>query len=169
MVSFYLNIIYKNSRNHEYTNLFITIYSFIYCEITVLLLLFNRTYSSNKYILCNLYITIMKGNFDNGNQLMDETKTNKPIIFTTKNSDFQLSLSSQLSSTNITNVKDERLELVEISKGLIEILQDAGFTVERILENGPSHIAAILGIDDYVAQIIFSETKKTISNLTSDC
>ena len=110
----------------------------------------------------------MEGNFDNGNQLMDETKTNKSIIFTTKNSDFQLSLSSQLSSTNITNVQDERLELVEISKGLIEILQDAGFTVERILENGPSHIAAILGIDDYVAQIIFSETKKTISNLTSD-
>jgi len=110
----------------------------------------------------------MKGNFDNGNQLMDETKTNKPIIFTTKNSNFQLSLSSQLSSTNITNVKDERLELVEISKGLIEILQDAGFTVEKILETGPSHIAAILGIDDYVAQIIFSETKKTTSNLTSD-
>jgi hypothetical protein len=110
----------------------------------------------------------MEGNFDNGNQLMDETKTNKPIIFTTKNSDFQLSLPSQLSSTNITNVKDERLELVEISTGLIEILQDAGFTVEKILENGPSHIAAILGIDDYVAQIIFSETKKTTSNLTSD-
>jgi hypothetical protein len=73
-----------------------------------------------------------------------------------------------VSSTNITSVKDERLELVEISKGLIEILQDAGFTVERILENGPSHIAAILGIDDYVAQIIFNETKKATSNITSN-
>ena len=73
-----------------------------------------------------------------------------------------------MSSTNITNVKDERLELVEISKGLIEILQDAGFTVERILENGSSHIAAILGIDDYVAQIIFNETKKAASNITSN-
>ena len=71
----------------------------------------------------------MEGNFDNGNQLMDETKTNKPIIFIPKKSDFQLSLPSQSSSTNITNIKDERLELVEISKGLIEILQDAGFTV----------------------------------------
>ena len=91
---------------------------------------------------------------------MVKKKITKPIIFATKDSDFQLSLPSQLSSPTIANVKDERLELVEISKGLIEILQDAGFTVERILENGPSHIAAILGIDDYVAQIIFSETKK---------
>ena len=31
--------------------------------------------------------------------------------------------------------------LVEISKGSIEILQDAGFTVEKILEDEPSHIA----------------------------
>ena len=30
--------------------------------------------------------------------------------------------------------------------------------LERILESGPSHVAEILGIDDYVAQIIFSET-----------
>ena len=108
----------------------------------------------------------MEGNFDSDDQLMIEEKTTKPIIFTTK--DFPLSLPSQLSSPTITHVKDERLELVEISKGLIEILQDAGFTVERILENGPSHIATILGIDDYVAQIIFSETKKVTSNLTSN-
>jgi hypothetical protein len=109
----------------------------------------------------------MEGNFDTDDQLMIEKKTTtRPIIFTTK--DFPLSLPSQLSSPTITHVKDERLELVEISKGLIEILQDAGFTVERILENGPSHIAAILGIDDYVAQIIFSETKKLTSNLTSN-
>ncbi|HEU5462444.1 MAG TPA: hypothetical protein VFU79_09270 [Nitrososphaeraceae archaeon] len=106
----------------------------------------------------------MEGNFDSHDQLIIEKKMTKPIIFTTK--DFPLSLPSQLSSPTITNVKDARLELVEISKGLIEILQDAGFTVERILENGPSHIATILGIDDYVAQIIFSETKKVTSNLT---
>jgi hypothetical protein len=31
---------------------------------------------------------------------------------------------------NVENTKDERLEFVEISKGLIEILQDTGFTVE---------------------------------------
>ena len=90
----------------------------------------------------------MEGNFDNGNQLMDETKTNKPIIFTTKNSDFQLSLPSQLSSTNITNVKDERLELVEISKEFIKTLEDSGFTIEKILDNGPFALATILDIDN---------------------
>ena len=64
-------------------------------------------------------------------------------------------------------LKDERLELVEISKGLIEILQDAGFTVEKILEDEPSHIAEILGIDVYVGEIIYNETKKASSNVTS--
>ena len=59
----------------------------------------------------------MEGNFDSDGQLMIEKKTTtKPIIFTTKDSDFQVSLPSQLSSPTITNVKDERLELVEISK-----------------------------------------------------
>ena len=65
-------------------------------------------------------------------------------------------------------LKDERLELVEISKGLIEILQDAGFTVEKILEDEPSHIAEILGIDVYVGEIIYNETKKASSNINSN-
>jgi hypothetical protein len=43
--------------------------------------------------------------------------------------------------TNVENTKDERLELVEISKGLIDMLQNTGFTIEKILENGPSNIA----------------------------
>ena len=63
-------------------------------------------------------------------------------------------------------LKDERLELVEISKGLIEILQDAGFTVEKI-EDEPSHIAEILGIDVYVGEIIYNETKKASSNVVN--
>ena len=61
---------------------------------------------------------------------------------------------------NIENKIDERLELVELSKGLREILQDAGFTVEKILENGPSQIAETLGIDVYIGEIIYNETKK---------
>jgi hypothetical protein len=61
---------------------------------------------------------------------------------------------------NIENTKDERLELVDISKGLIDILQNAGFTIEKILDNGPSYIAEILGIDIYVDEIIYNETKK---------
>ncbi|HEX2406743.1 MAG TPA: hypothetical protein VHJ38_05990 [Nitrososphaeraceae archaeon] len=96
---------------------------------------------------------------------------NKPIIIR-KNSNSPLSESSSSSSSiNIedrVNKRDERLELIEISKGLIEILHDAGFTVESILENEPSHIAEILGIDTYVGEIIYKETKKASSNINSN-
>jgi hypothetical protein len=54
---------------------------------------------------------------------------------------------------------DERLRFVNIPKGLVESLNDAGFTIEIILNSRPSDIAQILGIDDYVAQIIYQETK----------
>ena len=81
-----------------------------------------------------------------------------------KDSSSQLSESPTSSSTiniaDTVNKKDERLALVEISKGLIELLQDAGFTIEKILENRPSRIAEILGIDVYVGEIIYNETKK---------
>ena len=40
------------------------------------------------------------------------------------------------------------------------MLQDAGFTVEKILDTGPSLIAETLGIDMYVGEIIYNETKK---------
>ena len=66
---------------------------------------------------------------------------------------------------NIAKWKDQRLELVEIPKGLIEVLQDAGFTIEKILDNGPSHIAEKLGIDSYVGEIIYKETKKAICKI----
>jgi hypothetical protein len=73
--------------------------------------------------------------------------------------------------SNIENTKDERLEFVDISKGLIEMLQNAGFTIESILDNEPSHIAETLGIDGYVCEIIYNETKKraaTSSNINSN-
>ncbi|HEX2406063.1 MAG TPA: hypothetical protein VHJ38_02550 [Nitrososphaeraceae archaeon] len=66
---------------------------------------------------------------------------------------------------NIAKWKDQRLELVEIPKGLIEVLQNADFTIEKILDNGPSHIAEKLGIDSYVGEIIYKETKKAISKI----
>ena len=84
----------------------------------------------------------------------------KPIIMV-RGSNSQLSLSSQSSSTSIANKKDDRLELIEIPKGLIEILQEAGFTVETILKYGPSHIAETLGIESYIGEIIYKETKKS--------
>jgi hypothetical protein len=54
---------------------------------------------------------------------------------------------------------DERLGFVNIPKGLVESLSNAGFTIEMILNSKPADIAEILGIDDYVAQIIYQESK----------
>ena len=68
---------------------------------------------------------------------------------------------------NIAQWKDQRLELLDISKGLIELLQLNGFTVEKILDCGPSHIAEILRVDEYIGEIIYHETKKTIRNIIS--
>jgi hypothetical protein len=111
----------------------------------------------------------MKG--DNNNSIKYDNKNSKPIIII-KDSNLQLSESSSSSSsidkTDTVNKKDVRLELLEISKGLIGILQNAGFTVESILENEPSHIAEILGVDVYVGKIIYNETKKASSNVNSN-
>jgi len=74
------------------------------------------------------------------------------------------SLSSVSQSLKIAIWRDERLDYLDIPKGLVEILQINGFTVEMILEHGPSQIAEKLGIDDYIAQIIFNETTKEIIN-----
>ena len=52
---------------------------------------------------------------------------------------------------------DKRLESINIPKGLVDALNNAGFTIEMILNSRPSDIAQILGIDDYVAQIIYQE------------
>jgi hypothetical protein len=106
---------------------------------------------------------------NNNNSLIYDIKNSKPLIVV-NDSTLQLSKSSSSSSSSTINIadtvkkKDERLELVEISKGLIEMLQNAGFTIEKILNNGPSHIAEILGIDVYVGEIIYHETKKASSN-----
>ena len=103
----------------------------------------------------------------NNNHLAIIDKKIKPIIMI-RNSNLQLSLSSQSSSTSIAYEKDDRLELIEIPKGLIEILQEAGFTVEKILDYGPSHIAETLRIESYVGEIIYKETKKASSNMKSE-
>ena len=67
------------------------------------------------------------------------------------------------SSLKIAIWKDERLEYLDIPLGLIEVLQAHGFTIEMILEYGSTQIAEELGIDDYVAQIIFNETTRAIT------
>ena len=48
----------------------------------------------------------------------------------------------------------------------IEILQNAGFTIEKILECEPSQIAEKLTLDNYMAQTILDATRKsTVSKI----
>jgi hypothetical protein len=68
-------------------------------------------------------------------------------------------LTTTIIKDKFRNAKDERLSLVNIPKGFVESLNNAGFTIEIILNSRPSDIAQILGIDDYVANIIYQETK----------
>lgn len=111
-------------------------------------------------------MTRIKNNNNSNNYLTIIDNKIKPIIMV-RDSNLRLSLSSQSSSSSIANKKDDRLQLIEIPKGLIEILQEAGFTVETILESGPSHIAETLGIESYVGEIIYKETKKASTTIKS--
>jgi hypothetical protein len=61
-------------------------------------------------------------------------------------------------------INDHRIEHITIPIGLKEILNNAGFTIESILNNDPSKIAQDLGIDEYIGQIIFNETRKKFEN-----
>jgi hypothetical protein len=79
-----------------------------------------------------------------------------------------ITLSKNLDPIYYNQWKDQRLEFVEIPKGLIEVLQNAGFTIEKILDSYPSEIAEKLGIDYYIGEIIFKETKKAISKINPD-
>ena len=130
-----------------------------------------------KPILIAQLLQIIRDNLkygDDNNSIIYDTKNSKSIIVV-KDSSSQLSESPTSSSSSSTiniadrvNKKDERLALLEISKGLIELLQDADFTIEKILESNPSRIAEILGIDVYVGEIIHNETKKASSNVNSN-
>ena len=62
---------------------------------------------------------------------------------------------------------DYRIDHITIPIGLKDVLTNAGFTIESILNNDPSRIAQALGIDEYVGQIIFKETKRKFENLES--
>ena len=69
---------------------------------------------------------------------------------------------------NIAKWKDHRLEYLEIPKGIVEILQINGFTIEKILDSEPYDIAEKLGIDPYIGEIIYKETEKAINKINSD-
>lgn len=52
------------------------------------------------------------------------------------------------------------IQLLEIASGLKELLLSAGFTVDSIVSEGPDAISRELGIEPYVAKIIYDEAKK---------
>ena len=52
------------------------------------------------------------------------------------------------------------IHLLEIASGLKELLLSVGFTVDSIILEGPDAISRQLGIEPYVAKIIYDEVKK---------
>jgi hypothetical protein len=95
----------------------------------------------------------MNNNKKNHLTIINNKSTITPKIYTLNN------------LQDVAKWKDPRLELIEIPKGLIEVLQNSGFTMEKILDSEPSVIAEELGIDSYVGEIIFKETSRTINKI----
>ena len=58
---------------------------------------------------------------------------------------------------------DPGILLLEIASGLKDSLITAGFTIESILSLGPSDLSSALGIEPYVAKIIYEEARKIAS------
>jgi hypothetical protein len=50
--------------------------------------------------------------------------------------------------------------MLNIADGLKDVLIHAGFTIESIIMLGPEEIASTIGIDLYVAKIVFNAAKK---------
>lgn len=55
------------------------------------------------------------------------------------------------------------IQLLEIASGLKESLLKAGFTVDSISSEGPDTVSTALGIEPYLAKIIYNEAKKIIA------
>jgi hypothetical protein len=59
-----------------------------------------------------------------------------------------------------SSVKYSDVKELEIADGLKKLLIDYGFTRQRILKIQPIDLASILGIEDYVAKIIYNAAKR---------
>ena len=57
---------------------------------------------------------------------------------------------------------DPGIQLLEIAPGLKDLLVNTGFTIESIVNEGPNEVASALGIESYVAKIIFDAAKKIV-------
>jgi hypothetical protein len=60
----------------------------------------------------------------------------------------------------VSSVKYSDVKELEIADGLKKLLIDYGFTRRRILKIQPIDLASILGIEDYVAKIIYNAAKR---------
>jgi hypothetical protein len=60
------------------------------------------------------------------------------------------------------------IHALEVADGIKDALINADLTIERILSMGPLEVASILGIDQYVAEIIFNATLKVV-NIHEHC
>jgi hypothetical protein len=58
----------------------------------------------------------------------------------------------------------DAIENMRIATGLKEALVNAGISFEKILNSPPSEISDILGIDSYVAKLIYDEARRTATN-----
>ncbi len=103
----------------------------------------------------------------NDKALLVSSKNTEPIYYDLNLHDYH-NYYHYLQNIASWKYKDKRLESLEIPKGLIEVLQNAGFTIEKILDNEPSVIAEKLGIDPYIGKIIVKETKKAFSKINTD-
>jgi hypothetical protein len=52
------------------------------------------------------------------------------------------------------------IQHLEIASGLKESLLNAGLTLDSITSGGPDAVSTALGIEPYVAKIIYDEAKK---------
>ncbi|HYT42632.1 MAG TPA: hypothetical protein VEP90_09815 [Methylomirabilota bacterium] len=55
------------------------------------------------------------------------------------------------------------IQQLEIAPGLKESLLRAGLTVESIVLEGPDSVSVALGIESYVAKIIYDAAKKIVT------
>ena len=61
-----------------------------------------------------------------------------------------------------SSVKYSDILELEMTDGLKELLMDYGFTRRRILRIQSSDLASMLGIDDYIAKIIYNAAKRKL-------
>lgn len=59
---------------------------------------------------------------------------------------------------------ESELQRMDLASGLKDLLKRTGFTLELIISNGPSSISIALGIEAYVAKMIYNEAKKIRTN-----